>query len=360
MSLPTSSAAKMAPERPAHRRGLRADEPGSSDARADDGAGTASQQMDEGQGGALLAARAGNPRKRPVAVTSDEELWTRCTAMRRVSHAAEAEARHLDVPPDLASATASSSRGVDSELMPPPPPRPPAPVAASAAHFDLSVLRKRAETMLLGTGERSVASGIAAVASEGTYGLVIAVRGAASKLWDDRQDEIKAACARGSTDFCGCQGGGSSGGDGSSVCAGAAAGVASRAAGGGCARARSGVSGGCLQQEPSSSRSSSRGGGGLKKVPLAACGGGYEACAAGELLEPPGCVVERRRESFRRSLRCDARFHGKKLGLSHAVLSRYACVHARPVCISDAPNSAVHVGMSHVCVASLTKNHLTG
>ena len=104
----------MAPERPAHRRGLRADEPGSSDARADDGAGTASQQMDEGQGGALLAARAGNPRKRPVAVTSDEELWTRCTAMRRVSHAAEAEARHLDVPPDLASATASSSRGVDS------------------------------------------------------------------------------------------------------------------------------------------------------------------------------------------------------------------------------------------------------
>ena len=57
------------------------------------------------------------------------------------------------------------------------------------------MLRKRAETMLLGTGERSVASGIAAVASEGTYGLVIAVRGAASKLWDDRQDEIKAACA---------------------------------------------------------------------------------------------------------------------------------------------------------------------
>jgi hypothetical protein len=72
VSLPTSSAAKMAPERPAHRRGLRADEPGSSDGRADDGAGTASQQMDEGQGGALLAARAGNPRKRPVAVTSDE------------------------------------------------------------------------------------------------------------------------------------------------------------------------------------------------------------------------------------------------------------------------------------------------
>ena len=130
----------MAPERPARCRGLRADEPGSSDARADDGAGTASQQMDEGQGGALLAARAGNPRKRPVAVTSDEELWTRCTVMRRVSHAAEAEAHPLDVPFDLAPATPSSSRDVDSELMPPPPPRPPAPVAASAAPFDLSAL----------------------------------------------------------------------------------------------------------------------------------------------------------------------------------------------------------------------------
>ena len=53
-------------------------------------------------------------------------------------------------------------------------------------------------------------------------------------------------------------------------------------------------------------------------------------------------------------------YQRKKLGPSDAVLSRCARVCAICLCISDAPNSAVHVGMSHVCVALLTKNHLTG
>ena len=67
-----------------------------------------------------------------------------------------------------------------------------------------------------------------------------------------------------------------------------------------------------------------------------------------------------RRKGCRRSLRCLPLFRGKKLGPSDAVLSRCACVYALRLCISDAPKSAVHVGMSHVCVALLTKNHLTG
>ena len=53
-------------------------------------------------------------------------------------------------------------------------------------------------------------------------------------------------------------------------------------------------------------------------------------------------------------------YQRKKLGPSDAVLSRCARVCAICLCISDASNSAVHVGMSHVCVALLTKNHLTG
>ena len=47
---------------------------------------------------------------------------------------------------------------------------------------------------MLGDGERPIASGIAAIASEATYGLIIAVRDVVSKLWAQRQDEIKAAC----------------------------------------------------------------------------------------------------------------------------------------------------------------------
>ena len=88
---------------------------GSSGAPAVDGASTASHQSDEDQGGALLTARVGNPRKRPVAETTSEELWKRCTAMRHVSHVGEAEARNLGMASELTSAAASSSGDVDSE-----------------------------------------------------------------------------------------------------------------------------------------------------------------------------------------------------------------------------------------------------
>ena len=49
--------------------------------------------------------------------------------------------------------------------------------------------------MLFGDGERPVRSRIDAVATTATYGLVLAVRDVGGKLWEAREDDIKAACA---------------------------------------------------------------------------------------------------------------------------------------------------------------------
>jgi len=53
-------------------------------------------------------------------------------------------------------------------------------------------------------------------------------------------------------------------------------------------------------------------------------------------------------------------FFNKKVPTSRCVFSCCVSVCEVCVCISDAPNSAVHVGMSHAGVALLTRNHLTG
>ena len=53
-------------------------------------------------------------------------------------------------------------------------------------------------------------------------------------------------------------------------------------------------------------------------------------------------------------------FFNKKVPTSQCVFSCCVSVCEVCVCISDAPNSAVHVGMSHAGVALLTRNHLTG
>ena len=55
-------------------------------------------------------------------------------------------------------------------------------------------------------------------------------------------------------------------------------------------------------------------------------GGGYEACAAGEPLEPARCVVGRRREGFRRSLRCMPVFM-EKVGTDVMLVCMRACMY---------------------------------
>lgn len=111
-----------------------------------------------------------------------------------VSRACDPEARLSDVPvdgtPSQTDPTAADHCVNPSDQVAPPS----APVVPSPAAFDLVALRERAESVMLGDGERPIASGIAAIASEATYGLIIAVRDVVSKLWAQRQDEIKAAC----------------------------------------------------------------------------------------------------------------------------------------------------------------------
>ena len=78
---------------------------------------------------------------------------------------------------------------------PVPPAQPEGMAMAPSLPIVHSGLNARALTMFLGEGEHPVASGIAAVASEATFGLVLAVRDVVGKLWLERQSEIKAACA---------------------------------------------------------------------------------------------------------------------------------------------------------------------
>ena len=112
-----------------------------------------------------------------------------------VSRACDPEARLSDVPvdgtPSQTDPTAADHCVNPSDQVAPPS----APVVPSPAAFDLVALRERAESVMLGDGERPIASGIAAIASEATYGLIIAVRDVVSKLWAQRQDDIKSACS---------------------------------------------------------------------------------------------------------------------------------------------------------------------
>lgn len=163
---------------------------------ADGTAGTASHSTKKSRGGSPLAARAGHHRKQPIAGSRSEELWTACTAVCHDSHTQEVQARRSDVMCEasiealrassyVGTANLHSTVETPAAAMPPPPPR-----------INHSALRTRAEKMLLGRGERPIASRIDKVATEATYGLVIAVSDVASQLWQARQDDIKAACAR--------------------------------------------------------------------------------------------------------------------------------------------------------------------
>ena len=72
---------------------------------------------------------------------------------------------------------------------------------AAKAPYDLLLLKKRAQAMLLGSGERPVASGIAAIASEASYGLILAVRHVASRpLPVQPQQRAAAGAAAAATD----------------------------------------------------------------------------------------------------------------------------------------------------------------
>ena len=102
-----------------------------------------------------------------------------------VSRACDPEARLSDVPvdgtPSQTDPTAADHCVNPSDQVAPPS----APVVPSPAAFDLVALRERAESVMLGDGERPIASGIAAIASEATYGLIIAVRDAKTHTVSD-------------------------------------------------------------------------------------------------------------------------------------------------------------------------------
>ena len=55
-------------------------------------------------------------------------------------------------------------------------------------------LRDRAESMLLGEGERPRASGMHPAAAQATNGLVLDLRHAVAQLWASSADAVKAAC----------------------------------------------------------------------------------------------------------------------------------------------------------------------
>ena len=108
---------------------------------------------------------------------------------------ADPEARLSGVP--CGATTAGISPSVVGNTSNPMPPHARDPLAAAAmlSSFDLGALRTRLLTMMLGTGERPMASGLDAVATAGTFGLVVAVRDVVSKLWATQRDDIIAACA---------------------------------------------------------------------------------------------------------------------------------------------------------------------
>ena len=139
---------------------------------ADEGVGPSNLGLDPRPGRGRQARCASHNRKRSVASVDSEEVTVHSASVRRVSRGSDLEARPPDIlaeaspeliDPPAARQTTNSSEPASS------------PVAAAAAvttPFDLSALKRRAQAMVLGDGERPVASGIAAVASEATYGLV--------------------------------------------------------------------------------------------------------------------------------------------------------------------------------------------
>jgi hypothetical protein len=77
-------------------------------------------------------------------------------------------------------------------------------------------------------------------------------------------------------------------------------------------------------------------------------GGGYDACAAGEPREPPGGVVGRRREGFRRSLQCMPVFIEKSWDRVMLV-----CMFARMCAMCGERQRVIHDALiTLVCVAS--------
>ena len=101
------------------------------------------------------------------------------------SHVRDKEARASNTVPGLgqSSGTASNARqGVQ---------RPAQPAEAHTAY----ALRERLRAMVLGHGERPVASGMVEISNCSTYGFVVALREAAGELWRDHEEEIKLAAA---------------------------------------------------------------------------------------------------------------------------------------------------------------------
>ena len=84
-------------------------------------------------------------------------------------------------------------------------------------------------------------------------------------------------------------------------------------------------------------------------------GGGYDACAAGEPREPPGGVVGRRREGFRRSLQCMPVFIEKSWDRVMLV-----CMFARMCAMCGERQRVIHDALiTLVCVASCGCNNLS-
>eukprot|EP00966_Prymnesium_polylepis_P321987 7378258-Prymnesium_polylepis.1 len=155
-----------------------------------------------GAAGSSLVATIPSSSRLAAHATTVEEPETNMAGERRRVHPRRPQVHLPDGQPDAALEPGGSSAAAPVPPTPAEGAAPPPPVNRVRA----AELRERAESMLLGDGERPRASPPGGVVSESTNSLLIDARYAILRLWSERQDDIRAACAPQQIDEMDCYG----------------------------------------------------------------------------------------------------------------------------------------------------------